>query len=154
VMNNVASIIVVGIGNEFRNDDGVGLYVSHSLREKTDEEIKVVNGVPDGFALIETWDESSHVIVIDCTASENIPGTIYRFDALKEKIPSGLFDGFSTHSISIVDAVEMAGTLGRLPKSLTVYGIEGNNYSPGRCLSPEVKIAAERLVDRILEELR
>ena len=57
-MNNVASIIVVGIGNEFRNDDGVGLYVSHSLREKTDEEIKVVNGVPDGFALIETWDES------------------------------------------------------------------------------------------------
>ncbi len=154
MMNNFSNVIVVGVGNEFRKDDGVGMYVSQSLREKTDGEIKVIDGVPDGFALIETWGESSHVIVIDCAYSENIPGTIYRFDALKEKIPSGLFNGFSTHSISIVDAVEMAGTLRRLPKSLTIYGIEGNDYTAGKQLSSEVKMAADRLVDRILEELR
>jgi hydrogenase maturation protease len=154
MMNNFSNVIVVGIGNEFRSDDGVGPYAVRLFRERTRGEIKVVDGVPDGFALIETWDNSSHVIVIDCTVSENNPGTIYRFDAFKEEIPSGLFDGFSTHSISIVDAIELAGTLGRLPESLTVYGIEGSDYSSGTQLSPEVKKAADQLVDQILDELR
>ncbi len=153
-MNNIANLVVVGIGNEFRKDDGVGLYVSRLIQEETDREIKVVDGVPDGFALIETWDDSSLVFVIDCAASGNKPGTIYRFNALKEKIPSDLFDGFSTHSISVVDAIELAGTLGRLPKSLTVFGIEGKNYSPGTQLSPEVKMAADQLVEQILDELK
>lgn len=153
-MNNISNVVVVGIGNEFRKDDGVGLYVSHLIRERTDRDIKVVDGVPDGYALIETWDDSSRVFVIDCTASENNSGTIYRFDAIKEKIPGDLFDGFSTHSISVVDAIELAKTLGRLPKSLTVFGIEGNDYSPGTQLSPEVKMAADQLVKQILNELK
>ncbi len=153
-MNNISKTVVVGIGNEFRKDDGVGLYVSRLIQERTDREIEVVDGVPDGYALIETWDDSSFVFVIDCVASENKSGTIFRFDALIEKIPSNLFDGFSTHSISVVDAIELAGTLGRLPKSLTVFGIEGKDYSPGTQLSPEVKMAADQLVDQILEELK
>jgi len=153
-MNNISNVVVVGIGNEFRKDDGVGLYVSRLIREKIDRDIKVVDGVPDGYALIETWDDSSRVFVIDCAASENNSGTTYRFDALKEKIPGDLFDGFSTHSISVVDAIELAKTLGRLPKSLMVFGIEGNDYTPGTLLSPEVKMAADQLVEQILDELK
>jgi hydrogenase maturation protease len=153
-MNNDSNIVVVGIGNEFRRDDGVGLYVSRLIREKSRNEFSIVDGVPDGFALIETWDDSSHAIVIDCAASKNSPGTIYRFDALREKIPGEIFNGFSTHSISIVDAIKLAGTLNRLPKSLIVFGLEGKDYSPGNELSPEVKIAADKLAEQILNELK
>ncbi len=153
-MNNISKAVVVGIGNEFRKDDGVGLYVSRLIQERTDREIEVVDGVPDGYALIETWDDSSFVFVIDCVASENNSGTVFRFDALIEKIPSNLFDGFSTHSISVVDAIELARTLGRLPKSLIVFGIEGKDYSPGTELSPEVKMAADQLVDQIIDEIK
>ncbi len=154
VMNDLSNVVVVGIGNEFRKDDGVGLYVSRLIQEKGDMEIRVVEGIPDGYALIETWDDPSRVIIIDCASSGAKPGTIYHFDALKEEIPSDLFDGFSTHSISIVDAIELAKTLKRLPKSLAVYGIEGKVYSPGTQLSPEVKMAADKLVGQILEELK
>jgi hydrogenase maturation protease len=154
MMDNISNVVIVGIGNEFRKDDGVGLYVSRLIQEKADKKIRVVEGIPDGFALIETWDDFSLVFVIDCAASGNKQGTIYRFDALKEKIPGDLFDGFSTHSISVVDAIELAKTLGRLPKSLMVYGIEGNDYSPGTQLSPEVKMAADQLVEQILDELK
>jgi len=153
-MNNISDVVVVGIGNEFRKDDGVGLYVSRLIQERTDREIKVVDGVPDGYALIETWGDSSRVIIIDCVSSGAKPGTIYCFDALNEKIPGDLFDGFSTHSISVVDAIELAGTLGRLPKSLMVFGIEGNDYSPGTQLSPEVMMAADQLIEPILKELK
>jgi len=153
-MNNISDVVVVGIGNEFRKDDGVGLYVSRLIQERADREIKVVDGVPDGYALIETWGDSNRVIIIDCVTSGAKAGTIYRFDALNEKIPGDLFDGFSTHSISVVDAIELAGTLGRLPKSLLIYGIEGRNFSLGTELSPEIKQAADQLVVQILKELK
>lgn len=152
-MDKTSNIVIVGIGNEFRKDDGVGMYVSRMLHEKVPNEIKIVEGIPDGYALIETWDDSSSVFVIDCAASGENPGKIFRFDAINEKIPGDLFDGYSTHSISVVDAIELAGTLGRLPKSLLVFGIEGKDYSPGTQLSQEVKLAADKLTDQILNEL-
>jgi len=154
VMDNISNVVVVGIGNEFRKDDGVGMYVSRMIREKAPNEIKIVEGIPDGYALIETWDDSSNVFVIDSAASGGNPGKIFRFDAINEKIPGELFDGYSTHSISVVDAVELAGTLGRLPKSLSVFGIEGKDYSPGTQLSPAVKLAAGKLAEQILDEIK
>jgi hydrogenase maturation protease len=150
-MNNISDVVVVGVGNEFRMDDGVGIYVSRMIRENVNSEIKVIDGIADGYSLVETWDDSSRVFVIDCAASGAEPGKVFRFDALIEKIPGDLFDGFSTHSISIVDAIELAGTLGRLPKSLTVIGIEGKDYSSGYGLSPEIKSAADKLADEIVD---
>lgn len=152
-MNNFGNIVVVGIGNEFRRDDGIGLYVARRVEELADRNIKVVVGVSDGYALIDTWNAFSQVIVVDCAVAGNTPGTIYSFDAFKDKIPDELFDGFSTHSISIVNAIELAGTLGRLPKSLMVYGIEGIDYTPGSRLSAEVRQAADSVVEKIISEI-
>ena len=151
-MNNTLPIVVVGIGNEFRKDDSVGLYVARLIREKASQKINIIEGIPDGYNLIEKWDNSSCVFVIDCTVSGAKPGTIYSFDALKEKIPDNLFNGYSTHSISVVEAIKLAKTLDRLPERLMVYGVEGKEFSPGIGLSPDVKLAAIELADKIIEE--
>ncbi|QKV17307.1 hypothetical protein HTY61_01930 [Oricola thermophila] len=52
----------------------------------------------------------------------------------------------SPHRFGLAEAVETAWALGALPQSLTVYGIEGQEFGAGTALSEPVARAAERLV--------
>jgi len=146
--------LIIGIGNPYRKDDDVGLYVARKVRETGLENIDVVEGVGDGIALLNVWEGASRVIVIDSVISGREPGSVYCFDAINEEIPTDLFTGYSTHSISVVDALELAKVLGKLPQRMILYGIEGNEFSLGVGLSPQVQKTADKLVERIIEECR
>ena len=148
-----SSTIVIGIGNGLRRDDGVGLYAAHMIKKLAIENVTVIEGIGDGYALLEAWSGCDRAIVVDCTISGKAVGTIFRFDALSENIPADLFNGYSTHSISVVDAVELGKVLGRVPQSLVIFGIEGQDVSPGDRLTPEVEKAADHLIRLITQEL-
>jgi hydrogenase maturation protease len=147
------STVVIGVGNGLRSDDGVGLYVARLVGELAIEGVTVIEGIGDGYALVEAWGDCDKAIVVDCTVSGNATGKILRFDALCESIPVDLFNGYSTHSISVVDAVELGKVLGRVPQSLIIYGIEGEDVSPGEGLTPKVGEAATHVAGLIAEEL-
>ena len=146
-------VTVIGIGNPYRGDDRVGLYVAEQVRNHALKGLSVVEGIGDGFALIDAWAESDLAIVIDCASSGSTPGTTFRFDAVRETIPGNLFSGLSTHSISVNEAIDLARVLNRLPKELVVYGIEGENFSTGLDLAPVVEASAHKVVESILEEI-
>lgn len=147
------SSIVIGIGNSLRNDDGVGLRVAHMIGDMAIKGVSVVEGIGDGYSLVDIWSKHDRAIVIDCTVSGNTPGKLFRFDALREEIPADLFNGYSTHSISVAEALELGKVLGKIPKNLIIYGIEGKDLSPGEILTPEVEDSAHRAVELIVEEL-
>lgn len=99
------------------------------------------------------WSDASRVFIIDAAASNGKPGTIYRFDALHEKIPVDIFTRYSTHSISITETIELAKTLAQLPGSLLIFGVEGADFSPGIGLTPEVEKAAREVIRMLLFEI-
>ncbi len=144
---------VIGIGNPYRRDDAVGLVVARRLREKNLEGVKVLELSGEGAALIEAWQGAERVIVIDAVCSGAAPGTIFRFAANQQAIPTESFR-CSTHNFGLAEAIELARALGRLPRELIVYGIEGKDFAAGEGVSPEVEQAASRVVDSITEELR
>ena len=146
------SIIVIGLGNKYRRDDGVGLYVAEQIRMLQLRGVHVVEGVSDGAALIRIWSEADRVFVVDCAVSGQVAGYIYRFDAIEEAIPEDVFYKFSTHAISVSEAVELAKTLGEIPKSLVVYGIEGKDFSSGEGFTPAVKSSADSVAIQIVGE--
>ncbi len=152
-MAATTSTVVVGIGNEFRTDDGVGLYVARLIQAMDFKDVTVIEGVAEGTALLDAWDKAARTFVIDCAVSGQPPGTIHRFDVNENSIPAAMFNGYSTHNISVTDAVELARALGRLPRNLIVYGIEGNNFAAGADLSPKVVAAAHKVVDAIISEI-
>jgi len=69
------------------------------------------------------------------------------FDARAEPLPTSGFA--STHAIGIVEAVEMARRLGRLPERLVVYGIEAESVATGTSVSPAVSAAIDEVVAAI-----
>lgn len=150
---NKVSFAVIGMGNDYRRDDGAGLYISRIIEKKALANTRVISGVSDGTSLMEAWQEADAAYVIDCTCSGASPGHIYRFDALNETVPEEYFTEYSTHAFSVKKTVELAGVLGKLPSKLIIYGIEGVNFSAGNTLSEEVKVRANELADIIISEI-
>ena len=143
-------ILVIGIGNEYRSDDGVGLVVARELRAKNLPDMLISESSGDGAALIEACEAASTVILIDAASSGAKPCTIYRFDA---PLPMG-FSFHSTHTFGVAEAIGLAGALEQLPPCLIMYAIEGENFSAGASLSPQVAEAVQKVVEQVTHEVQ
>ena len=145
-------MMVIGIGNEYRHDDAVGLHIARAFKEKDMPHVKVIEHSGEGTNLIESWVGVDKVIICDAMQSNDVPGTFCRFDAYKDELPAA-FASFSTHSFSLADAIEMARALGRLPKQLIIYGIVGEDFSAGTGLSKELQAVVSNIIKRIETQL-
>lgn len=144
-----AGFLVIGVGNRFRGDDGVGPWVADHLHRRG---ARAVEASGEGAGLIDLWSGSDTAVVVDAMRQDGAPGTIRCFDAHETQIPAGSFH-YSSHLFGLAEAIAMARELGRLPRRLTVYGIEGDDFSAGERLSSAVRMAAERVADRIAREI-
>lgn len=140
-------MLIVGIGNAFRSDDGVGPFVADALAAKG---LPALVHAGDGTGLIDLFETHAALVLVDATRSGAAPGTLVTFDAVAQKLPAELFH-YSTHRFGLAEAVETARALGSLPQSLTVHGIEGGDFGQGMRLSDPVKAAADALIEKLCE---
>lgn len=148
-----APVLIVGIGNPMRRDDGVGPAMIERLRIDSDlpstVELLALDGEPT--RLIGAWEGRRRVVVIDATRNGGEPGTIYRIDPLTVGLQLGR-PNRSSHGAGLGVAIELAGALGRLPEELVVIGVEPAELCAGPDLSPTVERALPDLVDHVKEE--
>jgi hydrogenase maturation protease len=147
------AVVVVGIGNAMRGDDAAGLEVVGRLRERgpgAGVALRTLEG--EGVALLDLWEGACAAVLVDSVRSGAAPGTVRRLDATAEPLPSGLRTSSSTHAVGVADAVELARALGRLPRRLVVYGIEGARFDAGAALSPPVAAVIDAVADRVLRD--
>jgi hydrogenase maturation protease len=136
---------IIGLGNEFRHDDAVGLIVARRLREQG---FAAEEHEGDPASLIDRWQGLGALILVDAVSSGASPGTLHRFDASASPLPQELFKS-STHALGLADAVELSRELGTLPARVLVYGVEAGELTAGIGLSAEV----ERALPVLLEEV-
>ena len=140
---------IIGIGNQYRSDDSIGLRIAAELKSHPDSDnVDIIEFGGDGATLIDLWDGFDCIVIIDATRSGSTPGTIHRLDAIAEEIPSTFFN-YSTHAFSVAEAIEVARRINRLPKEMLLFGIEGLNFDAGVELSPQV----EQAIPSVVEEL-
>lgn len=144
--------LVIGVGNLYRSDDGVGVLVARQLKAQPPNNVTIEVESGEGASLIEAWRGASAVILVDAVQSGGNPGAIHRLDASRHKVPRRFFH-YSTHAFSVAEAVELARALKQLPPRLVIYGVEGKNFQSGEILSSEVENALPEMVSRIRQEL-
>lgn len=147
------SIVIIGIGNEFRGDDGAGLVAAEILKAENLAGVEIKRQSGEGAILLDSWRGYDIAIVIDAARGGAIPGTIHRFEINEQPLPRSMFNSCSSHAFSLVEAIEMGKMLNRLPKKLTVYGIEGKSFGMGLGLSLEIQRAIGDLIRLIKDEL-
>jgi hydrogenase maturation protease len=144
-------ILVAGIGNPDRGDDGVGPAVANRLHERVPPGVRVLERNGDVLALIEEWNGFFAVVVVDAAAPISRPGRVHRFDLTSRPLSVRLARS-STHGFGVAEAVELARKLDRLPRHLIAYLVEGKRFDIGASLSPGVAEAVDSVAERILAE--
>jgi len=147
------SLLVICVGNPFRSDDRAGLEVAHRIKPHANDHVTVLECTGNPLALLDLWNGYDEVLLVDAVSSNSEPGTFQLIDAVQQTIPSGLFNT-SSHNLGVAEAIEMARSLGRLPKQLWIYGIEGRNFEFGNTLSPNVGRVIEAVVREILSRIQ
>ncbi|WP_406289462.1 hydrogenase maturation protease [Embleya sp. NBC_00896] len=151
-------IAVIGVGNEFRRDDGVGWAVVARLAERAG-----MRPPPDGMILaacdgdparlIALWTGADLALVVDAATSRPPrPGHVRRLEATDEQL-SHLGGATSTHGLGLGEAVALSRMLGHLPRHLVVYAVEVADTGLGTGLSAPVAAVVEPLAERIAQEI-
>ena len=143
--------VVIGVGNAYRGDDAAGREVARLVQERLPEELDVIVCELEPTRLIDAWDGAELAVLVDAVSSGAEPGTVHRFDATSEALPSREFRS-STHALGIGETIELARAIGRLPSRVVVFGIEGEVFGSGSGLSDPAEEGVERAVELVLEE--
>lgn len=138
--------LIVGIGNRFRTDDGVGPWVAEKMGQ-AGHPAQVHAG--DGTGLLDLFATCGDIVLIDATRSGAAPGTLVSLDATQAPLKADMFH-YSTHRFGLAEAVETARALGDLPEHLMVFGIEGGDFGAGVGLTAPVAQAAQALVTKLI----
>lgn len=138
--------VVIGVGNEFRRDDGVGPAVARALAA-SGVRTEISDGDP--VRLMEAWEGAEFVVIVDavrCTPA--LPGRWHR-TTLPHTIPAA-----SSHGFGVPEAVELAEALDRRPEHLVIYAVEVADVGFGTGLSPAVAAVVTPLTAAVRAELR
>ncbi|MGK0619853.1 HyaD/HybD family hydrogenase maturation endopeptidase [Meiothermus cerbereus] len=109
-----AEILLMGVGNLFYGDEGVGVVLVNRLQEKYafPDRLEVVDGGTLAWNLLPLLSGREHVIVVDAVAAE--PGEIYRFTL--HDIPSAIQYGkLSSHEWEMPELLRAMELHGDLP---------------------------------------
>jgi hydrogenase maturation protease len=143
--------VVIGIGNPFRNDDGIGPAVAARIEEQRPPGVRVIisDGEPSG--LLEAWDGADLAVVVDAIHRVPAsPGSIHRLTA--GQLETG-GTAASSHGLGVPDALRLGRALGRLPRRVVIFAVEAADTGAGTELSPPAAAALPEVVAAVMAEL-
>ena len=145
-------VVLIGIGNTMRRDDGVGPLTLAAFRSDPLVGCDIVELDGEATRVIETWRDRDVAIVVDAVCTGERPGTIHdlTFDELHGVDQLGLTpSATSSHFAGIAEALALGRSLDRLPAALRVLGIEPGELSHGFGLSPSVTAGMDELLHKV-----
>ncbi|CAM4085132.1 hydrogenase 2 maturation endopeptidase [Mycobacterium basiliense] len=136
--------VVIGLGNRFRRDDGVGVVAAGEISELALPGVAVVTGVVEPLSLLEAWSGVELAVVIDAAVrTPSTPGRVIRC-SLTEVVSASA--ARSSHRVDVAGSYALGQVLGRVPAALEVFVVEVADTGHGVGLTPQVAAAVPELV--------
>jgi hydrogenase 3 maturation protease len=136
--NKEKRILFVGIGNVLKNDDGVGVYISESIKEH--DNIRTLTAGPSLENYIGKINslQPDILVLVDCAELKIKPGQFRIMD-----IGNIQDHTFNTHNISLKRLAEF------FPMQVFLLGIQPENIGFGENISYFVKCKADLIINKI-----
>lgn len=142
---------IIGIGQEWAGDDGVGVAVIRKLRElgvdcdlvELDEPTRLIDLLTDG---------ADPVVLVDAALTDGASGRVVQIDAVRHDPLSGHL--LSTHGVSVMDAIELARIAhpDRTARRILIVGITVQELSRrGQGLSAAVEASVPHAAAQALK---
>jgi len=146
-------VLVLALGNADRGDDGIGALVAAKLVDRLPPDVTLLARAGDMLSLIEDWAGFDAAVCVDAAAPQHAAGRICRIDLASDELPHAP-SAASSHAFGFAEAIALARTLGRAPRDIIVYAIEGLEFEPGAPLTYDVAAAADDAADQIIAEVQ
>jgi hydrogenase maturation protease len=152
-MKRENQILVAGIGNTIRGDDGVGIHLARRLKEILPPRFEIRELTTAGLSLLETISGYGKVILIDAIQTpKGKPGQVYHLSLQDFKHSSNLS---STHGLDLKQVVELKNKLmgGKIPQ-VEVLAVEARKLDEfSEKLSPELEKEFDGIVEKVRTEI-
>ncbi len=140
--------LIVGLGSP-HGDDQLGWVAIDLIRPRLPAGVSAQK-IRGGLDLLECLEGHDTVVIVDASAPAGRPGLIRSFAWPCPELPE--LAPWSTHGLELVEALQLAETLGLLPRNLVIYTIEARDISPLAALGDDIARQAEGLVETILAD--
>jgi hydrogenase maturation protease len=144
-------IVVIGMGNTYRRDDGAGVAVAAALGDLALPNVRVLTGVAEPMSLLEAWSGARVAMVIDAAvAAPSAPGRVRRCTLDDLAVTR---EGLGSHSVDVRGTHALGQELGQVPDALVVFTVEVADTGHGIGLTPQVARAVPEAVQMVLAEI-
>lgn len=149
--------VLIGVGNSFRRDDGIGPAVAAAIGELdlTGVSVLVSDGEPS--RLIDAWTGARLAVLVDAVRSDGgVAGQIRRHCVTDGRVPGGWTPAgsASTHGLGISEAIHLAQVIDRMPERLVLFAVEAADIGYGEHLSQSVSASLPEVTQAVLAELK
>jgi hydrogenase maturation protease len=156
VLNN-SMIKIVGFGNIFMGDDGIGVRVIEELQRqqifKDNENIELVDGGTSGIDLIIMLQNAAKAIIIDAVDAGQEVAQIVVFSPHEiVEFKKQTFKSYSLHDIDLAETFELIRTL-NLSIDIKIIGIKPKKIGYSDKLSPEIENQIPDIIAKVKEEV-
>lgn len=128
--------VVIGVGNEFRRDDGVGPAVAAQLSALRLPGVRVLTCPAEPTAVLDAWAGAALAIVVD-GALGDVPGRIRQCAPADLEEPAAV----SSHDLSLRQTYDLGLVLQQVPAALRIVTVGIADTGHGVGLSPDVAAA-------------
>lgn len=147
-------LIVIGLGNEYLSDDGVGIYAVRRVRERLGdcEGVAFEELAVGGLSLLDYIIGYDRCIIIDALSTGRPVGTVDRYSqSTSQTIPR-----FTTsHQIDLSHVLGLAKLFhANIPHTIAIYGIEASDVTTfGTRCTDAVEHAIPDLVEMVANDI-
>src|SRR5262249_1110657 len=104
--------VVIGIGNSFRRDDGVGPAVAAAVSRAAAPDVRVTTDPGDPTVILDAWAGASLAVIIDAVVlTPSTPGKIHR--CTMSHLPTT--PAVSSHGMDIASLLALGEAVGQSP---------------------------------------
>jgi hydrogenase maturation protease len=132
-------------------DDGVGVKVAEDLSSRDlGPDVEVVCGGTAGMAVARHFAESDSVVVVDAIATDDVPGSVFRFTP--QDVGLNKLRSHTSHGLSLPNILLAASLQGALPYVI-IYAVQIGDITCGfDTLTAEVSEALPDVCDMVAAE--
>ena len=108
------SVVLIGVGNPVRHDDGIGPALLTALEPEFLADVTLMTVTDDPTTLLEAWADADLAVVVDAAVCRpSTPGRIHRYTSnLSADSPVA----GNSHGLGMSDAIRLATVLNRAPR--------------------------------------
>jgi hydrogenase maturation protease len=148
-------MVVIGVGNSMRRDDGAGIAVVERARPLLPPGVEVHTLSGEATSLLDAWEGADLAVVVDAVRWDRPPAEgVTRIDVIGHPDNVGGWGtAASSHGLGVAEAVALGRALDRLPPRLILLLITLAEEGQGEGLSPTVEGYVDDAVARVVAEL-